>query len=476
MDGRRSRRTVLTALAATTAGCFGGDGSEEGGRSGPDVSATETTPTAETDASRRTANDSEIVKSFTVQPTRVAETVSIEVSLSGDVELSSLELSTESDSTTTQLSGTSASTEATLSAPPMRMSRVTATVQTSAGEAVATRQTYARKHDVLEDPSVNVGGLYQPYMGNLIRQDCMDDTHFEPEFDWKMTDPLTVNGQIDYMQGFGVTQIQHVYNGGSENETLIEQWMDHQLSDRIALEGNLDTPKFWKWKKDLTFREKLQQSLEWYAANYLGRENVRTTADGRPIVRLYGAGFLAWDDESREYIMDEWGNYEAFVDHLRDLLAVGDTKPYLIGQTPKAVGVGDDNFEQYFQHFEAVTTWTQDAHNVEGGWNALLERTAEDFELTRAYADEHDLAFVPVVFPGFDDRHNDCWGSDRHLERSVDRFGSFLDLALEYATDDLNEIHVATWSAWAEGTQIEPGSFRGEDYGTGYIEAIRERQ
>jgi hypothetical protein len=358
----------------------------------------------------------------------------------------------------------------------MQMSPVTATIQTASGESIAQRETYARKYDVLENTTLHVGGLYQPYMGNLIRQDCMDDSLFQPEFDWEMTDPLTVNGQIDYMQGFGVTQIQHVYNGGQENETLIEQWMDHQLSDQMPLEGNLDTPKFWKWKGDRSFREKLKQSLEWYAGNYLSQPNARTTADGRPLVRLYGAGFLAWNEESRDHIMSEWGNYEAFVDHLRDLLTVDGTEPYLIGQTPKGVGVGDDNFEEFFQHFEGVTTWTQDAQNVDGGWNALLERTAEDFELTREYADQHDQSFVPVVFPGFDDRHNDCWGSDRHFERGLDRFGSFLDLALEFATEDLNEIHVCTWSAWAEGTQIEPGSFRGEDYGTGYVEAIKERQ
>jgi hypothetical protein len=33
-----------------------------------------------------------------------------------------------------------------------------------------------------------------------------------------------------------------------------------------------------------------------------------------------------------------------------------------------------------------------------------------------------------------------------------------------------------TWCDWAEGTQVEPGTFRGEDYGTDYVEQIAEAQ
>jgi hypothetical protein len=75
----------------------------------------------------------------------------------------------------------------------MQMSLVTATIRTTAGNAVARGQIYARRFDVLEDTTLHVGGLYQPYLGILIRQECMDDSLFRSELDWEMTvwRPLT---------------------------------------------------------------------------------------------------------------------------------------------------------------------------------------------------------------------------------------------------------------------------------------------
>jgi len=79
-----------------------------------------------------------------------------------------------------------------------------------------------------------------------------------------------------------------------------------------------------------------------------------------------------------------------------------------------------------------------------------------------------------MVFLGFDDRGNQCWGGDRYIHRNVDRFGEMLTLADEYRTT--NRIDIATWNDWAEGTHIEPGSFRGKDYETDYLEEIQAFQ
>jgi hypothetical protein len=81
--------------------------------------------------------------------------------------------------------------------------------------------------------------------------------------------------------------------------------------------------------------------------------------------------------------------------------------------------------------------------------------------------------FWPMVFPGFDDRHNEQWGQDRRIPRSTQYFRDLLQLAETYGDGRIN---IYSFNEWTEGTQIEPGAFRGNDYGTDYLEIIEEFQ
>jgi hypothetical protein len=463
-----TRRAILVGLTGGVAGCArsGRETARETAPQGRDPDRAATSPSAES-----------VVDRFTARPTERAESVQVELAVSSDTELAAVTLESPRDSIEKRLAGTNDTVSATLDAPPMATSAITATIETADGATVeATRETYAREFDVLSPTRLTVGAAYQPYMGSLLRQDCMDDSQFDPIFDWQMTDPITVNGQIDYMQGHGLTSVMVLWNGSSETKPDIEHWLEHQLTHDVPLEGNVGAPKFWKWRgDDESFREKLEADLSWYADAYLSRGNLETTPDGRHLVTFWNGVFYAWNEESRATIMDEWGGYGAFVDFLRDVLTVEGREPYLISQAMRSVGVGDDEAKAYLEHFDAVTSWTQKGHEI-GEWDSVLERTQRDFEQTRTWVDERDMGFVPTAFPGFDADHNDCWGGKRRLERSPERFAQVLDLALQYRTETPNKITAATWSAWAEGTQIEPGSFRGEDYGTTYLEPIEAIQ
>jgi len=47
-------------------------------------------------------------------------------------------------------------------------------------------------------------------------------------------------------------------------------------------------------------------------------------------------------------------------------------------------------------------------------------------------------------------------------------------MANEYRTS--KRVNVFTWNDFTEGTAIEPGTWRGNDYGTEYVEHVQELQ
>lgn len=77
-----------------------------------------------------------------------------------------------------------------------------------------------------------------------------------------------------------------------------------------------------------------------------------------------------------------------------------------------------------------------------------------------------------MAFPGFNERG--CRESNRRIPRSPEFFESVLELSDEYRTTEL--INIVPYNNWKEATTIEPGTFRGENYGTAYLEKVAEFQ
>jgi hypothetical protein len=89
------------------------------------------------------------------------------------------------------------------------------------------------------------------------------------------------------------------------------------------------------------------------------------------------------------------------------------------------------------------------------------------------FTERNNQAFYPMVIPGFNDTHNDEWGENRRIPRSTGDFEERLQLAEEY---DDGRINIYSFNEWAEGSQIESGTFLGNDYGTDYLEVVEEFQ
>jgi hypothetical protein len=481
MSRRTTRRTILASVSTGAVGIAGCSRRRTNDEAGTD--AAERNDRSTSDDATEPSAEGPTITDVVVEPTTEAETVRVEVTASGSKALASVAVASPTDSLSRSVDGTETTLRGTLAAPPMEMSDLTVEATNVAGVTTTrTSRTYARKYDVLADTDVYVAPAYPSFIED--KWHCIEATDPQPAIgQWSLDDPLTVNAHADQMQGHGMSGVMLNYNGTEGQRERFDQWIGPQLSRQITIDCNFALSKIWKWRGERSFAENLNDALDFLRENFFALENFKQTADGRPLLTMWAAPFVAWKEEPREYIQSEWGSYDGFVEHMRTRLSVDGTKPYLITDTPAVVGVGDENFQNFVSAFDAVSTWTQKAHN-EDTLDAALEKTRKDFEATRAFADEHDIGFVPTAFPGFDDTGSNpdiegCWGGHRRAGeegRSVEFFGAVLDLAKQYRTPTPNKIEIATWSDWVEGSQIEPGSFNGVDYGTDYVDEVARIQ
>jgi glycoprotein endo-alpha-1,2-mannosidase len=73
-----------------------------------------------------------------------------------------------------------------------------------------------------------------------------------------------------------------------------------------------------------------------------------------------------------------------------------------------------------------------------------------------AYAEEHDLLFIPSVAPGYEDRKIRPWNGRNTREREN---GAYYDKAFQAAIEAKpGMISITSYNEWHEGTQIEPAT------------------
>lgn len=288
----------------------------------------------------------------------------------------------------------------------------------------------------------------------------------------------------DLMQGFGISRLQFDFYEpgqtspflGTRSETLLE---DTPLEVMYVIANSME------WRGNKTIRERLDECLGTIREKFFEQENY-VERDGRPTVKFWNISWVVWggNDASaatKAAIQREWGDFEAFGSYLREELTVDGTDPFLIGgfgnfgqRYPNLPG-GDwlENNVSLARAFDAVSNWT--GNNPAGETVSQEEHVAfqgDNFAGYQEMADDLGIEFIPVVQPGFDDRQNSCWGSNRYIPRGPGHLESLFELADEYGTTD--RIDVASFNDWGEGHQIEPGTYRGEDYGTEYLDVVKE--
>jgi PGF-CTERM protein len=344
------------------------------------------------------------------------------------------------------------------------------------GPGLAHADGYEREYELVADQRVDVTAVYIPFLGSKWGE-CVDHRPAAGQYD--LTESAdAVNRHVDQMQGFGVSTAMYNYNGVTAQDPQFHAFESADLAAELPVEPYYVPGHALKWNTDRNPREVLREDLAFVREELLSRERVGRL-DGRPVVTLWDVDYLAWGGNEtaatvKRSVLDEWGDFASLVAFLRDELTVSGTEPFLVADVhDNAVGGFPGDFAALNREFDGLTNWTGLLRPGETvPWREAYAHVEESYAATRAFADDHGQAYVPSVFPGFDDRHNDCWGHDRHVPRDPSHLRELLALADEYRTTD--RVNLATFNGWPEGHQVEPGSFAGTDYGTAYLEVVKE--
>ncbi|GAB7008394.1 hypothetical protein [Halorubrum trueperi] len=287
----------------------------------------------------------------------------------------------------------------------------------------------------------------------------------------------------DLMQGFGISRLQFDIYEPEQTSPFLET-RSNTLLEETPLEAMYVISNSMQQRGSNTLREQLDACLGTIRDDFFEQENY-AERDDRPTVKFWNISWAAWggNDASaavKEFIEREWDDFEAFGGYLRQELTVDGTEPFLIGgfgglgRTYSNVKEGEwvETNVSLARAFDAVSNWTGDnPANETVSQGAHIAFQEENFAGYEALADDLDIEFIPVVQPGFDDRQNKCWGSNRYIPRSPGHLEAMFDVADNYGTTD--RVDVASFNDWGEGHQIEPGSYRNEDYETEYLEVVK---
>lgn len=347
------------------------------------------------------------------------------------------------------------------------------------GSSLGSAQTDVENRNVddqTSDERVDVAAVYIPFVGSWW-DDCATDAHQPALGRYEMAQGEVVNRHVAWMREYGISTAMFNWSVMDDDE-YFQNFIAAERSSEVELEMFYQIGNALKWRGDRTVKEQIDRHAEYIREEFFSRENLRSR-EGRPVVSCWDVDSLAWGGNEvmadvKEGILDQWGSFDAFVEYFRSKLTVDGTEPYLIGDFhDHAIGGYPVEYAELNAQFDAAMNWTgklRDGETVP--WDEAYEYVKETYEATRRFTDEHGMDFVPTVFPGFDDRPNTCWESERHVPRDPDHLADLLELADEYRTVD--RINLATFNGWPEGHHVEPGTFDGRDYGTAYLNVIEE--
>lgn len=462
-----------------------------------DQSGNEVTKTA-------TPDDTSPSVSFTPRATAKAGGLGIKLQATDDVGLATVELQIN-DETHTTIDATGASTstfDQSISAtnqPAVEpgAENTTKVVVSDAFGNTTTKTTsqYVRKYNVFENTRVSLGTVYQPYFGfkNKLAEKCWDERvptvgHYERPIPFEV-----FNRHIDQMTGHGIDRVMIEFLG-NETGKHDKRFLEADLIDEVQIEPFYTAaPNLWKdgyWSTVDSYRDDLvKPHMKFMREHILSKDNV-TTIDGRPVIQMWNSVTWALDYEYGR-IVEEWGGYDDFFDEIRSLLTVNGKEPFFVGGTNwwGHGGYPEGRKAELTKHFDATTTWKvgSELHDGFASQETALRWVEENWRGHRNFTDDHGMEFVPMVFPGFDERTSndgncdlrDAEGKGRRIPRSPEFFRDMLELADEYRTTKL--VNNSVYNNWQEGTHIEPGVFEpgpfGErNYGTAYLDVVSEFQ
>lgn len=284
-----------------------------------------------------------------------------------------------------------------------------------------------------------------------------------------------VDHHVESLRSSGCTRL--VVTAGHPAHLDAVASLAEQLSAEVSIQFRYD---FVGWTRDGTA---LDEQLD-AVGDAIASLSQYATIDGRPVVVLPDLETRQFEEvDVWDSLLAEYGSGAGVVRAIREGLTTDGSEPYLVGVTRIASYDWTESFHVLDNELDALLRETDAVQNgiinpaftegesreaVVAKW---LETYHEQVRALRLYADAHDIEYIPRVVPGFSDSNRGC-PPQKHLPRDPERFRAVLEYAARYATTD--RLTIESFNDWTSGTQLEPGSMAGTDYGEAYLEVAAD--
>lgn len=201
-------------------------------------------------------------------------------------------------------------------------------------------------------------------------------------------------------------------------------------------------------------RETLIGHFEYLANSYFDNPQY-LKINGKPVVYLYLTRIFT-------------GDYAGAIQELRNTLSGMGYELYLIGDQVYWQDPNTQEQKDLMSPFDAVSAYNmhRSVDDINNNFvDKVLDKYSEWVEVTNA----ENVDFVPGVIPGFDDTEVRPEAQHPVIEKSTERFRSYLE-GVKPQLSSQNMVIITSWNEWHEFTQIEPGL----DYGVSYLETVRQ--
>ncbi|MFB6199731.1 MAG: twin-arginine translocation signal domain-containing protein [Candidatus Nanohaloarchaea archaeon] len=360
---------------------------------------------------------------------------------------------------------------------PGKMNTVNGTIRDQYDNATEKElEQYVRKYDVLEDTKLDIGVDYIPWIGSKFG-DPLSHSEVKPAIGYyedfaNGSQNEVANRHIDQMQGHGITKLMF---GFGENNKDYERFRNF---DRAGLSDEIEIELFYALPQVFRRNRNLNQDITFMRKEILSKDNY-STINGRPVVNFWKPSALIYNKNLRNRVEDKYGGLIPLFEYVQTNIAPdGEKKAFMVGDAnQRGYWDGKSGFgaaEDFWSKWDGLTSFAgRPVPDEKKSHEESLEFHRKDYKGIQKFADKHNQDFYPMVIPGFNDTHNEDWGQNRVIPRSISFFYDLLTMAEKFADGRIN---IYSFNEWTEGTQIESGKFKENSYGNSYLKTVKKFQ
>lgn len=304
----------------------------------------------------------------------------------------------------------------------------------------------------------DIAARYYPWHSE--GENWLQDSPGEPVLgEYNSRDEEVINQHIKWALEHGINRFAINWWGPGEftDVTLRDHFLEAQLASEISFSIHYASPGPLSVNQteigntipmNSENRARLRADFRYLENNYFERENF-FKVDGKPVVDLYNAVLFTGDIQ---------GAVTDIRDEVEDVYLIAD----IVNWSPQF------SDKHWIGAFDAITTYNFYTPGVgrqtDGEWDKVRSGTDKWYRWWRLAAEEEDVDFFPMTFPGYDDTEERPYRDHPVLERDPENFREFSQMAGKYIGSESDTISITTFNEWQEFTAVEPGKSYGEEY------------